>query len=75
MTHNPGGYLIAPEGKERIGEVSSVVFTNGAIARDHRTPNGCLDEHACRPTAQRSLRKSTSEIDSREPAISLDYSA
>lgn len=35
MTHNPGGYLIAPEGEERIGDVSNVVFTNGAIARDN----------------------------------------
>lgn len=29
----PGGFLIAPLGKERIGDVSNVVFTNGAIAR------------------------------------------
>lgn len=28
----PGGYLIAPEGEERIGDVSNVVFINGAIA-------------------------------------------
>ena len=28
----PGGYLIAPMGYERIGDVSNVVFTNGAIA-------------------------------------------
>ncbi|HPO02150.1 MAG TPA: glycosidase [Treponemataceae bacterium] len=28
----PGGYLIAPEGGERIGDVSNVVFVNGAIA-------------------------------------------
>ena len=27
----PGGYLIAPAGGERIGDVSNVVFTNGAI--------------------------------------------
>ena len=31
----PGGYLIAPLGNERIGDVSNVVFTNGAIARDN----------------------------------------
>ena len=31
---NPSGYLIAPEGEERIGDVSNVVFTNGAIADD-----------------------------------------
>ena len=27
----PGGYLIAPLGHERLGDVSNVVFTNGAI--------------------------------------------
>lgn len=30
----PGGYLIAPLGPERVGDVSNVVFTNGAIARE-----------------------------------------
>ena len=30
----PGGYLIAPLGRERVGDVSNVVFTNGAIADD-----------------------------------------
>ena len=28
----PGGYLIAPMGSERVGDVSNVVFTNGAVA-------------------------------------------
>jgi 4-O-beta-D-mannosyl-D-glucose phosphorylase len=28
----PGGYLIAPEGEERIGDVPNVCFSNGAIA-------------------------------------------
>ena len=28
----PGGYLIAPLGHERLGDVSNVTFTNGAIA-------------------------------------------
>ena len=28
---SPGGYLIAPEGGERVGDVSNVVFANGAI--------------------------------------------
>lgn len=32
----PGGYLIAPMGAERVGDVSNVVFTNGAIT----TPDG-----------------------------------
>ena len=27
----PGGFLIAPYGEERVGDVSNVVFTNGAI--------------------------------------------
>lgn len=31
----PGGFLIAPLGGERIGDVSNVVFTNGAIAREN----------------------------------------
>lgn len=31
----PGGFLIAPLGDERVGDVSNVVFTNGAIAREN----------------------------------------
>lgn len=34
---SPGGYLIAPLGEERVGDVSNVVFTNGAIASDDGT--------------------------------------
>ncbi|AEY67874.1 glycosidase [Clostridium sp. BNL1100] len=33
VTHRPGGFLIAPEGEERIGDVSNVVFCNGVVAR------------------------------------------
>lgn len=33
VTHRPGGYLIAPEGEERVGDVSNVVFCNAAVAR------------------------------------------
>lgn len=29
----PGGFLIAPLGAERVGDVSNVVFTNGAVVR------------------------------------------
>jgi len=36
VTHSPGGYLIAPEGEERVGDVGNVVFSNGAVLR----PNG-----------------------------------
>ena len=31
----PSGLLIAPFGEERIGDVSNVVFTNGAIVREN----------------------------------------
>ena len=31
----PAGFLIAPRGWKRVGDVSNVVFTNGAIARDN----------------------------------------
>ncbi len=31
----PSGLLIGPKGGERVGDVSNVVFTNGAIARDN----------------------------------------
>ncbi len=34
VIYRPSGYLIAPEGEERIGDVSNVVFTNGAICDD-----------------------------------------
>jgi 4-O-beta-D-mannosyl-D-glucose phosphorylase len=30
----PGGYFIAPQGEERVGDVSNVVFTNGVIVHD-----------------------------------------
>ena len=33
----PGGYLIAPEGGERTGDVSNVIFSNGWIADDDGT--------------------------------------
>ena len=32
---SPSGLFIAPHGDERVGDVSNVVFTNGAIARDN----------------------------------------
>lgn len=34
---SPGGYFMAPEGKERIGDVSNVVFSNGWIADEDGT--------------------------------------
>ena len=38
VIHRPSGYLIAPQGEERVGDVSNVIFCNGAIDR----PNGDL---------------------------------
>ncbi|MBY0010979.1 glycoside hydrolase family 130 protein [Paenibacillus typhae] len=35
VTHAPGGHFIAPDGEERVGDVSNVVFCNGVIARDN----------------------------------------
>jgi 4-O-beta-D-mannosyl-D-glucose phosphorylase len=35
FTHRPAGYLIAPEGAERVGDVSNVVFSNGWVEREN----------------------------------------
>lgn len=35
ITHKPAGYFIAPEGAERIGDVSNVVFSNGWVKKDN----------------------------------------
>ncbi len=37
VTHRPAGYFIAPEGEERVGDVSNVVFSNGWVARSDGT--------------------------------------
>lgn len=37
VIHKPAGYFLAPEGNERIGDVSNVVFSNGWIADDDGT--------------------------------------
>ncbi len=34
VTHCPGGYFLAPQGEERVGDVSDVVFCNGMVARN-----------------------------------------
>ena len=34
VLHVPGGYFLAPEHDERVGDVSNVVFANGWVARD-----------------------------------------
>jgi 4-O-beta-D-mannosyl-D-glucose phosphorylase len=33
VVRRPGGYFLAPRGAERTGDVSNVVFSNGAVAR------------------------------------------
>ncbi|MFB3786716.1 MAG: glycosidase [bacterium] len=35
IVKQPGGYFLAPEGGERVGDVSNVVFSNGWIAREN----------------------------------------
>ena len=37
VTHKPHGHFIAPLGKERVGDVSNVTFSNGWIADDDGT--------------------------------------
>lgn len=37
VIYKPGGYFIAPEGDERFGDVSNVVFSNGWILDDDGT--------------------------------------
>jgi 4-O-beta-D-mannosyl-D-glucose phosphorylase len=37
VIYKPGGYFLAPEGEERVGDVSNVVFCNGWIADDDGT--------------------------------------
>lgn len=37
IIYKPGGYFIAPEGEERIGDVSNVVFSNGWITDNDGT--------------------------------------
>ena len=37
LLRKPGGYFIAPEGEERVGDVSNVAFSNGWIMDDDGT--------------------------------------
>jgi 4-O-beta-D-mannosyl-D-glucose phosphorylase len=34
VTHLPGGHFIAPQGEERVGDVSNVTFSNGWVAKE-----------------------------------------
>lgn len=55
VTHKPGGFLIAPEGEERIGDVSNVIFCNGAIS----TENGELYIYYASSDTRMHLAKTT----------------
>jgi 4-O-beta-D-mannosyl-D-glucose phosphorylase len=37
VIHRPGGYFLAPDGEERVGDVSNVTFSNGWVKRDDGT--------------------------------------
>lgn len=37
VIYKPGGYFLAPEGEERVGDVSNVAFSNGWIADEDGT--------------------------------------
>jgi 4-O-beta-D-mannosyl-D-glucose phosphorylase len=37
LLYEPGGYLLAPEGKERMGDEGNKVFSNGWVAREDGT--------------------------------------
>ena len=37
VIHKPAGYFMAPEGEERVGDVSNVIFSNGWIADEDGT--------------------------------------
>ena len=34
VIYRPGGYFLAPEGEERVGDVSNVVFSNGWVKKE-----------------------------------------
>ena len=35
VIYSPGGYFMAPRGSERVGDVSNVLFCNGAVAKEN----------------------------------------
>lgn len=35
VIHRPGGHFMAPEGEERVGDVSNVLFSNGWVCREN----------------------------------------
>jgi 4-O-beta-D-mannosyl-D-glucose phosphorylase len=57
ITHKPAGYFIAPEGEERVGDVSNVVFSNGWIE------NGKGDVFIYYASSDTRLHVATSTVD------------
>lgn len=35
VIHKPTGYFMAPQGEERVGDISNVLFSNGWVADDN----------------------------------------
>ncbi|MBC7959916.1 MAG: glycosidase [Vallitaleaceae bacterium] len=35
VIHSPGGYFMSPRGAERVGDVSNVLFCNGAVCKEN----------------------------------------
>jgi 4-O-beta-D-mannosyl-D-glucose phosphorylase len=62
VIHKPGGYFMAPEQEERIGDVSNVLFSNGWI---HQSDGSVFIYYASSDTR---MHVATSHID-----ILLDY--
>ncbi|MEO5563568.1 MAG: glycosidase [Chitinophagaceae bacterium] len=57
VTYKPAGYFMAPEGDERVGDVSNVLFSNGWIADDDGTV------HIYYASSDTRLHVATSSID------------
>ena len=57
ITHKPAGYLLAPEGEERVGDVSNVAFSNGWI----EGPKG--EVHIYYASSDTRLHVATSSVD------------
>jgi 4-O-beta-D-mannosyl-D-glucose phosphorylase len=57
VTHRPGGYFMAPQGEERVGDVSNVLFANGWIAH----PGGTV--HIYYASSDTRVHVATSTVD------------
>lgn len=62
ILHKPAGYFMAPEGEERVGDVSNVLFSNGWICR----PDGSV--YIYYASSDTRMHVATSHLD-----VLLDY--